>query len=225
MLGHGDVDADRVPTITWVTLGLAGAVFAAAAWLHWTPAKRPPSPAGLGPTSPAEPAEKATASAPTEPKAAPPPELRDSSLDIAPLLLDAESRSRLWDGDATLVTITTLIGPSGPLEPVEFQFSVPRSGRLPGSPLKGERLTIRYKGGRAEQKPENGKTVGYSAPAPNCPLDVAARKLPASALASNYRLAVLYSYSKKESRPLWLFTEASGTLHRVDGNSCAVLIR
>lgn len=218
MMRNEDLDGDTIPHLTWITLGLAAAVFATAGWIYATPSPRPvPAASSAPPPSVEHPsAEAKTAPLPVDP--------RTNALNIAPLILDAESRSHLWDSDPALTTITTLIGPGGPIEPVEVQFGVPRSGRLPGSLLKPERLTIRYTNGRAEQKREV-RSVGYSVATPNCPLEVAVTKLPSAALASNYRIAVLYSYSKKESRPLWLFTEASGALHRIDGDTCTVLIR
>jgi hypothetical protein len=210
-----NLDADRVPLATWIILGVAGAVFAAAAWISTTP----PEARALVPESPA-PSPPPPAPEPVEEKP-----IATDPLNIAPLLLDAESRSFLWNPDSVLAAIKTVIGPEGPLEPIEIQFAVSKAGRRPGAPLKSERLTVRYTKGRAEQRPEQAKTPGLSVPIPNCPLEAAARTLPARLLAPDYRLAVLYSFSKKESRPLWLFTEPKGTVHRVDGDSCAVLVR
>ncbi len=211
-----NIDADRVPLVTWILLGVSGAVLAAAGWVYATP---PPEPRALVPESPAL------------PLLPPPPEVNEQKsvpvepLNIAPLLLDAESRSYLWNPDSVLASITTVIGPEGPLEPIEIQFAVPRAGRLPGSPLKSERLAVRYTKGRAEQRRELARGAGSSVSTPNCPLETAARNLPARLLAEDYRVAVLYSFSKKESRPLWLFTESKGTMHRIDGDSCAILVR
>lgn len=217
-------DLDTVPLATWITLGMAGAVLAAAGWIYVTP---PPGLHARGPSHSPSAAEAKPATGDPEPDAATPSpsEPAANALNIAPLMLDAESRSHLWSSDPVLATITTLIGPGGPIEPVEIQFGTPRAGRLPGSPLQAERLTVRYTNGRAEQKRETSRSATYSVSTPNCPLEVAVRKLPSTALVSNYRIAVLYFYSKKESRPLWVFTEASGALHRIDGDTCTVLVR
>lgn len=211
-----NLDADRVPLVTWILLGISGAVFAAAGWVYATPASKPP--ALVPESSPPSELSLAPAAAAQEP-------LVPEPLNIAPLLLDAESRSSLWNPDSVLSSITTVIGPAGLLEPIEIQFALSKAGRLPGSPLKPDRLIVRYTNGRAEQRRELAKSPGLSASTPNCPLEAAARNLPSRLLAEDSRITVLYSFSKKESRPLWLFTEAKGTVHRVDGDSCAFLVR
>jgi hypothetical protein len=208
-------ESDSIPVATWIILVAAALVFAAAFVIgtgRGGSALGAPS-AQLGELPKGAEAEQ-------DPK----PLLPEANpLSITTELLDAESRSHLWNADATLSTIQTLIGPGGTKTPIEFEFGVPKGNKLPGTALGMDRLAVLYSSGRAVQTPRLGKGVALSAGPPNCPLEVAAKKTPLGQLKED-SVAVLYSFSKKHGRPIWHFTDNSGSVHRIDGHSCAVLL-
>jgi hypothetical protein len=204
-------ESDSVPNVTWIILGVASLIFGVAAFVSLKPAKLRES-RGVDTALPAD-AEGPAGD----------PEPERSPLSITAELLDAESRSHLWNVDAVLGSIQTVIGPGGTKTPIEFEFGVAKGSNLPGAPLGAQRLGVLYSSGRAVQTPRVGKSGGLSSAPPNCPLEVAALKTPLGQLKEG-SVAVLYSFSKKHGRAIWHFTDNSGSVHRIDGNSCAVLL-
>jgi hypothetical protein len=210
-------DPDSVPVVTWVLLAGALVVFAAAAIIgvRGGDGNRP----------------KAASSAPNDRDALPSstgeegvdPLSTPSPLSITAELLDAETRSHLWNSEAVLASIQTVLGPGGAKTPVEIEFGVPKSNKLAGAPLGTDRLAVLYSNGRAVQTPRTGKANTLAASPPNCPLEVAALKTPLGKPTSG-SVAVLYSFSKRHGRPIWHFTDNAGSVHRVDGHSCAILL-
>jgi hypothetical protein len=206
-------ESDSIPPSTWVILGAAALIFGAATFVAFQPRK-----ATLSPTS-----EESLASIPSgqAPASDAPP--APNQLSITAELLDAESRSHLWNVDAALGSIQTVIGPGGTKTPIEFEFGIPKGTKLPGTPLSTQRLGVLYSNGRAVQTPRIGRAGMLSASPPNCPLEVAALKTPLGRPKEG-SVAVLYSFSKKHGRAIWHFTDNLGAVHRIDGNSCAVLL-
>lgn len=212
-------EPDTVPIVTWILLGVAALVLAAAGAI----AVKGPSKAARD-VQPRE-AEADSRHASAEKSAELDPHSIQSPLSITAELLDAESRSHLWNSEAVLTSIQTLIGPGGTKTPIEIEFGIPKANKVAvaGAPLGTERLAVLYSSGRAVQTPRTGKANALGVAPPNCPLEVASLKTPLGR-PTDKSVAVLYSYSKKHGRPIWHFTDSSGSVHRVDGHSCAILL-
>jgi len=209
-------EPDPIPIVTWVLLGAAALVLATAAMIA---AKGPPK------ATPVSVATNGATESNPEVDPAPDPLSIRSPINITAELLDAESRSHLWNSEAVLASIQTVIGPGGTKTPIEIEFGIPKANKFAGagSPLGTERLAVLYSNGRAVQTPRTGKANALGAAPPDCPLDVASLKTPLGR-PTDKSVAVLYSFSKKHGRPVWHFTDTAGSVHRVDGHSCAILL-
>jgi hypothetical protein len=207
---------DGAALFTWINFGLAGVIALCAAALY----AQGPKPLASAPVQAQAMPDQVVAQAP----ASTPPPLADSEPNnITRLLLDAEARAHEWKREAALTRIVTVLGPDGPKGALEFEFGIPKGPSVPGTALEPVRLTVSYADGKASSRTRMETELGHAVNGPGCPLEVALRGLgPATRTGT---VAALYSYWKKGGRPIWLFTEPSGAVHRLDGDSCAQLRR
>lgn len=206
---------EPIPWTTWIFGGAAGVVALLAGYLFLSGrADEPKVEAALGASS--APAPTAEASAPVL--------LPPSPLDFGPRLGDARQRSLLWDANAALTGVHVVIDKGVPRGPVELEFGVPRGTALPGTPVGQRRLLIGYEGERVTEKKLTATSVARTLAEPNCPLEVAFRKLREAGVDTSGLVTANFLHSERAARALFTFTVGSVT-HKVDADSCALLLR
>jgi len=210
---------DRIPWITWISGSLAVLVFAAAAFVFWSP--RP----GPGEAAVPEPPPSASTARPASPSVQPSASTEPHPLDISALLTDARTRANLRFETAALVGVRLIIEGGRPLGPIEVTYAKTRDRALPGASVTGPRLRISYDAGRATQEEDKDRSLAHALADPNCPLEAAFRATLHAGGPASARYFAMYAHSPRQGRPLWTMTAGSGRSYLVDADRCAVLVR
>lgn len=213
--GSNNGQGDRVPIATWVIGSAALIVVLTAAALVLD--ERPTT--GK---------EDARAELPSDPTEAPPP-VKDlaprSPLDLSSTFLDAHERARVWSPKAMLASVELVIQDGKPTGPIAFEFGQTVGPTVPKAPMSPSRQTLEYRGDDVQVNNVESSQVRVGLPEPNCPLDAAFRKLSEGGVSTSGRVAVLYTFSQKHDRPVWLMTNESGHATSINAESCALLLR
>lgn len=207
-----------VPLFTWVIGAAALLIVFAAVALFLDP-------------SPHESPQGERAGARTEEQAEEKPEAATlalappNPLEITAAFLDAKERATLWNPSAILSGIELVIEDGQPTGPIVFQFGEAIGQAIPGIPLSSKQYSISYEGKSVEEelRESPGKRLGL--PEPNCPLEVAFRKLTEAGITTGGRVGVLYTHSQKHGKPAWLVTTEEGLATSLNADSCALLRR
>ncbi len=144
-------------------------------------------------------------------------------LELTPSFLDAQERARLWSPVAMLAGIELVVQDGVPVGPVTFEFGEAVGQAIPGNPLSAKRHSISYEGNAIEETSLDSPKHRVGLPEPNCPLEVAFRKLTQSGIDTSGRVGVLYVNSQKHGRPIWLVTNEKGQATSINADSCALL--
>lgn len=206
---------ESTPWTAWVFGGAAGLVALLAGYLFFSDRE---------PTPPAEPAEPPPSAPLPSAEASAPVVLPASPLDFSRRLGDARQRALLWDGNAALTGVHLVIENGAPRGPVELEFGVPRGTALPGTPVGQRRLLVAYEGERATERTLVATSVARTLAEPNCPLEVAFRKLREAGVETSGLVTANFLHSERADRALFTFTVGTVT-HKVDADSCALLLR
>lgn len=206
-----------VPLVTWVIGGAALLVVFIAGALFLDPSPHKPRGESAG-----APIEKQADKAPEAGVLAVAPR---SPLEITASFLDAKERAELWKPTAILSGIELVIEDGKPTGPILFQFGEAIGQAIPGATLSPKQYSLSYDGKNVgeELRDSPGKRLGL--PEPNCPLEVAFRKLTESGITTGGRVGVLYTYSQKNGKPAWLVTTEKGQTTSLNADNCALLRR
>lgn len=205
-----------VPLITWVIGGAALLVtlVAGALFLDASPPQEAAAPPG---------AVHAEEEATSSDLPAPPRSEGKNPLEVTASFLDAQERARLWNPAAILSSIELVVQEGAPLGPIKFEFGEAVGQAIPGAPLSAKRHSLSYEGEEIEETTIDSPKRQVGLPEPNCPLEVAFRKLGQSGVDTSGRVGVLYLNSQKHGRPIWLMTNERGQATSINADSCALL--
>lgn len=210
-----------VPLITWiigavtvVVVILAGALFL------------DPSPQKLGDRG----ASSDAAPEPAAPMAGPseaPVEMAAvrHPLDLTDSYIDAQERAKLWNSSAILSGIDVVIEDGRPQGAIVFEFGQALGQPVPGTPLSARRHSLSYEGKSVSERSSESTDQRLGLPEPNCPLEVAFRKLTEAGVKTSGRVAILYTHSQKHGKPVWLVTDESSQATSLNADNCALLRR
>lgn len=164
--------------------------------------------------------------APPAPSSAPP-----KLVLISDGLVEAKAHARAWHEDAALVQVSATGAEGGVVNlsqgaTLEHVFGVPTGVALPGNPVRSAvyvvRTTTQGLSGVEEQRP--GALIAGE---PTCTGQEAFSKAVAAGLDRARPAHVEYRHEARERRGLWTVssTDESQLTRRVDGQSCAVVLR
>ncbi len=206
---------ESTPWTVWVFGGAAALIALLAGYLFLSDHESE-APIEATPAPPSAPLPSAGASIPVV--------LPPSPLDFGRRIGDARQRSLLWDDSAALTGVHVVIENGAPRGPVEIEFGVPRGRALPGTPVAQRRLLLSYDGERTTERTIVATSVARTLADPNCPLEVAFRKLREAGVDTSGLVTASYLHSERADRALFTFTVGAVT-HKVDADSCALLVR
>lgn len=207
-----------VPLITWVIGAAALLVVLTAVALFLDPSPHESEKEANARLSP----ENQVGEGPAEPARVLAPK---SPLDLTASFLDAKARAELWNPSAILSGIELVIEEGRPKGPVLFEFGEAMAQAIPGVPLSPKQYSLSYEGTKVkdEQSDTGDRRVGL--PEPNCPLEIAFRKLTEAGVTAGGRVGVLYTHSLKHGKPVWLVTSEGGQATSLNADNCALLRR
>jgi hypothetical protein len=213
--GQAREQNDGVPITTWVVGSAALVVVLTAGALF------------LG-EKPKDQEEEARAEpTPDEPEA--PDPVRElapkNPLELSSTFLDAQQRAKVWSLKAMLSGVDLVIENGAPTGPITFEFGQTIGPAVPKAPMSPKRQTLEYRGDDVQVKNLDSSQARVGLPDPNCPLDVAFRKLSEGGVSTAGRVAVVYTYSQKHNRPVWLMTNEAGQATSINADTCALLLR
>lgn len=204
-----------IPWITWVIGGAAFLVVLTAGALLLQGKKAPPDPPV---------AEEEEAAADSSAKGA--MQLAPKNpLDITRYQLDAMERAKIWNSRAMLASIEVMVDGGEPQGPVNFNFGASIGQPMFNAPLDNQRFSIGYEGKKANTTEDEVGHVRHALTEPNCPLEVAYRKVKEAGNSLEGTVGVLLMRSEQHRRTVWMLSEASGVTHPVDADTCALLRR
>lgn len=146
-------------------------------------------------------------------------------LELTASYLDAQERGRLWNPSAILSGIELVIDGGHPQGAIVFEFGESIGQPIPGAPLSAKRLSLSYEGKKVSESSGESPEKRLGLAEPNCPLEVAFRKLTEAGVKTRARIGVLYTYSHKHGKPVWLVTDEQNQTTSLNADNCALLLR
>jgi len=218
----------RIPPITWLFSGAAILILGAAATIYL----REPTPVLSSALEASAALEESTA---PEVSVAH-PQLDDLDvhpartafkhpLDLTRQLTVAQGQARAWSPSAVLTSIELIVEGGIPVGAIRIEFSEALGQPVPGVKVNSRRFTLNFSHATSTAEEGSDTHERRGLPEPSCPLEVAFRSLTESGVSTQGRLGVLFAYSQKHNRPVWLLTSASGLVHQLDADNCAILRR
>jgi hypothetical protein len=177
----------------------------------------------------AEIARRSTPPAPVD-EAVPTAAQPTDPLELHNALVVARRRAQSWHADAQLVSIDVSAVDKGRVAAngkIDVEFGKSKNGQLgPRAALTADRLFVSISRSAPTDSERRGRAAESIAD-PNCPLELAWRKMVASGIPSNATVSMRYELSKRHDRAVWNATvaEPSGLSRVLDGNNCAILSR
>lgn len=146
-------------------------------------------------------------------------------LDLTDSYIDAQVRAKLWNPSAILSGIDVVIENGRPHGAVVFEFGEALEQPIPGAPLSEKRHSLSYEGKNVSERSSEATDRRLGLAEPNCPLEVAFRKLTEANIKTQGRVAVLYTHSQKHGKPVWLVTDENSQSTSLNADNCALLLR
>lgn len=154
-------------------------------------------------------------------------------MDASQALIRGTKMATAWNAEARLVSYVSDHVENGRVDTagggrIVLVFAAPGSeGMRLGTPVGKARYVVVVDGKGVHASQRNSGPPAWSVAPPDCPLDVAWRKVVASGVPSSKPLGMRYAIDRQRQRAVWTATtrDRPGQTRTLDGRTCAILTR